>query len=130
MKISGLASIFYRPRELATSLRFYRDLLQLECDVLGAPGNPEIVTVRLGGGPALILAAPHGEPPTLERGAPDLVLSLQVEDPDVFARECSQRGVTLADPPHDTHWNTRMWSARDPDGLTLHFERPLEKPRS
>jgi uncharacterized glyoxalase superfamily protein PhnB len=129
MKISGASHLFFRPRDMAKSLAFYRETLGLVCELFGPSNAPEVVIVRLGGGFALVLGtAAHGGP-TFTSPAPPFALSLHVEDPDVFAKEIIQRGVTITQAPHDTHWATRMFSAKDPDGIELHFERPVEQSR-
>ena len=129
MKISGVNHLFFRPRDLGRSLRFYRDALGLACEVHGPLEQPEVVIVRLGGGISLVLGNPTHGGATFEAGAPLFALSLQVEDPDVFANELRERDVTITQGPHDTHWATRMLSVKDPDGVELHMERPLEYKR-
>jgi catechol 2,3-dioxygenase-like lactoylglutathione lyase family enzyme len=127
MKISGLNHFFFRPRDLSRSLRFYRDVLRLNCEFQGTSDHPELVIVRLGGGTNLVLGTPAHGGPTFPAGAPLFSISLHVEDPDVFARECQERGWPIAEPAHETHWGTRLFVLRDPDGITLHFERPTEQ---
>ena len=129
MKISGANHLFFRPRDLGRSLRFYRDALGLPCELHGPADRPEAVSVRLGGGFALVLGDTTRGAATFESPAPPFALSLQVEDPDVFAKEISARDVQITKPPHDTYWGTRMFSAKDPDGIELHFERPVEYKR-
>lgn len=122
MKISGLDHLLLRVKSPARSLGFYRDLLRLPCEVEGSDAAPERVTVRLGGAVSLVLSA--GE------ARSDVALSLQVEDPDVFATELTSRGLDLVEAPHDTRDHTRRCTVRDPDGLELYFERPLERPKA
>lgn len=119
MRISGLEQVVIGVSDPARSLRFYRDQLGLPCEE-----TAESVRVGLGGGMWLLLVRDPAAP------THRFALSLQVEDPDVFARELGERGVELVAAPHDTLAHTRRCTVRDPDGVELHLERPLERPRA
>lgn len=119
MKISGLEQVVIGVKDPSRSLRFYSEQLGLPCEKRG-----EAVRAGLGGGVWLLLQ------PASDAPAHSFALSLQVEDPDVFARELTARGVELIAPPHDTSVGTRRCTVRDPDGVELHLERPLERPRA
>lgn len=117
MKISGLEQVVIGVKDPSRSWRFYGEQLGLPCQKIG-----EAVRAGLGGGVWLLLQPAPNAPP------PSFALSLQVEDPDVFARELTARGVKLVAGPHDTAAGTRRFTVRDPDGVELHLERPLERP--
>lgn len=126
MKISGLDHMLVRVKDPARTLVFYRDVLGLACEVTGSNASPSRVKVRLGAGVALVFSGTNNGAPA----APcDTALSLQVEDPDVFAIELQARGLKVERAPYDTPTQTRRFTAMDPDGLELHFERPLKPAR-
>lgn len=127
MKISGLDHLLIRVKDPGRTLVFYRDLLTLPCEVTGTDASPTQVKVGLGVGVSVLFSATQGGAPA----APcDLALSLQVVDPDVFASEAQARGLKIEKAPYDNMpTRTRRFTARDPDGLELHFERPLEPSR-
>lgn len=119
MRISGLEQVVIGVKAPARALTFYRDQLGLPCEAVD-----DAVRVGLGGGMWLLLV------PAPEAPSHRFALSLQVEDPDVFARELGERGVEIVAAPHDTPAHTRRCTVRDPDGVELHLERPLERPRA
>jgi uncharacterized glyoxalase superfamily protein PhnB len=49
-------------------------------------------------------------------------IHLAVEDIDARYRDLASSGSALF-PPQDTHWGTRWFVARDPDGNLLAFEQ-------
>ncbi|MGW6455332.1 glyoxalase superfamily protein [Streptomyces sp. NPDC055078] len=48
-----------------------------------------------------------------------------VEDPDALHSEYAERGVEIAERPHDTSWGYRQFTVLDPDGHELHLFRFL-----
>lgn len=128
MRISGLDHLLFRAENLAKTLAFYREGLGLACEVAGSDASPSRVRVVLGAGVALVFTGENGDAPT-GPPYPSLALSLQVEDPDAFAETLQARGLKIEQSPHDTPNETRRFTAFDPDGLRLHFERPIERQR-
>ena len=119
--------LFVAPSSFDRSLAFYRDALgwQVECD-WGGGGEPRGAQLS-GGGVKIVIAEQHasgdrgwshginGRRPTLH---------LRVEDLDV--RFAQLRGADVVVPPERTHWGTRWFVVRDPDGNLIAYEQPLE----
>lgn len=117
--------VFIEPLSFDASLAFYRD--GLGWNVLHARGQPgEPRGACLGSGAmTLVLAEPHraadkskthginGHRPTLH---------LQVDDVDARHAQLARAGLALF-APEPTHWGTRWFVARDPDGNLIAFEQ-------
>jgi catechol 2,3-dioxygenase-like lactoylglutathione lyase family enzyme len=124
--------VFVEPASFDASLAFYRDALGWsERFAWGGPGGggrePRGVFLAAPGGAAVVLAEPHpaadhskshginGTRPTLH---------LMVDDVDARHAELAAKGAALF-APEATHWGTRWFVARDPDGNLIAFEQRL-----
>jgi catechol 2,3-dioxygenase-like lactoylglutathione lyase family enzyme len=120
--------VFVEPSSFDASLAFYRDALGWrERFAWGGDGQPRGACLDAEGGMSIVLAEPHaaadrskshginGTRPTLH---------LRVDDIDARYRELSGQGAALF-APETTHWGTRWFVARDPDGNLIAFEQPL-----
>lgn len=118
--------VFIEPSSFDASLAFYRDGLGWQV-LFSWGGNGEPRGAGLGSGAMqVVLAEPHpatdhskshginGSRPTVH---------LQVDDIDARYDELDRQGLALF-PPEATHWGTRWFVARDPDGNILAFEQP------
>jgi catechol 2,3-dioxygenase-like lactoylglutathione lyase family enzyme len=118
--------VFVEPTSFDRSLAFYRDALGWsERFSWGGNGEPRGVCLASAGGAAIVLAEPHpaadhskshginGTRPTLH---------LMVDDVDVRHAELAAKGAALF-APEATHWGTRWFVARDPDGNLIAFEQ-------
>lgn len=115
---------FIEPSSFDDAVAFYRDGLGWTATFQwGGPGEPRGMGLD-GGGTRLVLAERHpaadhskshgiaGHRPTLHLSVPDL---------DARHRALQARGLPLFDPER-THWGTRWFVVRDPDGNLIAFE--------
>jgi uncharacterized glyoxalase superfamily protein PhnB len=126
MEADRFDHLFVQPASYDASLAFYRDTLgwTVRHDWGGA-GQPRGAVLASAGGMGLVLAEPHaaddhskshginGTRPTLH---------LAVDDVDARYAELAARGAALF-APEATHWGTRWFVARDPDGNLIAFEQ-------
>jgi catechol 2,3-dioxygenase-like lactoylglutathione lyase family enzyme len=118
--------VFVEPASFDASLAFYRDTLGwTERFSWGDSGEPRGASLVSAGGMAIVLAEPHsatdrskshginGTRPTLH---------LMVDDIDARHAELATKGAALF-APEATHWGTRWFVARDPDGNLIAFEQ-------
>ncbi len=117
--------VFIEPASFDAAVAFYRDTLGW-AEVFSWGTAPEPRGIGLdGGGTRLVLAERHaaadhskshgisGTRPTLHLVVPDL---------DARYAELQARGSVLF-PPEPTHWGTRWFVVRDPDGNLIAFEQ-------
>ena len=108
--------LFVAPADFDRSLAFYRDTLGWAVTESWGEGKGQRGAMLSGGGTKIVLA----EKPADERtGRPDLHLDIH----NVDARFKSlPPGTDVVRPPEDTHWGTRWFVLRDPDGNLIAFE--------
>ncbi len=132
--------VFVEPTSFDASLAFYRDALGWsERFAWGGDGDgdsdggrePRGVFLAAPGGAAIVLAEPH--PATDHSKSHGIngtrpTLHLMVDDVDVrhaeLAAKLNDKGAALF-APEATHWGTRWFVARDPDGNLIAFEQRL-----
>ena len=110
--------IFIRPADFERSVAFYRDTLGW--DVTETWGNEKEGrgAILSGGGMKVVIAEAHkGDAPT--GGRPDV--HLDIHDIDARFKLMPKGGHVVAE-PQDTHWGTRWFVVRDPDGNLIAFE--------
>ena len=117
--------LFVQPSSFETSLGFYRDALGWS--VLYAwGGNGEPRGAALGSGAMTIVIAEHhpAEDRSKSHGINGTRPTVHVLVDDIEQRhaQLSKAGVALF-APEDTHWGTRWFVARDPDGNLIAFEQ-------
>lgn len=117
--------IFIEPSSYDASFAFYRDGLGWKV-VFSWGGNGEPRGACLSSGAMqVVLAEPH---PAHDRSKSHGIngtrptVHLQIEDVDARYAELDRQGLALF-PPEATHWGTRWFVARDPDGNLLAFEQ-------
>jgi catechol 2,3-dioxygenase-like lactoylglutathione lyase family enzyme len=117
--------LFIAPSKFDDARAFYRDCLGWRVIASwGGDGEPRGVVLS-GGGVRVLLAEQHatedhswslgfsGQRPTIH---------LTVEDLDKRYREVSLRAEVVVR-PEQTHWGTRWFVVKDPDGNLLAFEQ-------
>lgn len=118
MRFEGLSLTV---ENVARSLEFYRDKLQLE--VVHA-ALPAFALVRAGGGTIGLLsidvAQKDGAAPTTPAQRRGIHVEFSTDDLDRLFVNLQARGVTFAEPPHDEPWERSM-TALDPDGYAVEF---------
>lgn len=118
--------LFIQPSSYDASLAFYRDGVGWQVEFAWG-GNGEPRGACMGSGAMrVILAEPH---PATDKSKSHGIngtrptVHLHVSDIDVRYAELSRTGLALF-APEQTHWGTRWFVARDPDGNLLAFEQP------
>lgn len=107
--------VLLRPRDLARSRRFYREVLGLPVYREFGPEEARGVVFFLGGG--FLEVSRSGA----ETASNHTQLWLQVRDLDAVHRHLVAAGVPIDREPTLEPWGLRELSARDPDGLRLVF---------
>ena len=123
--------LFIAPSNFDRALAFYRDALGWRAVASWGGGDEPRGTILNGGGIEIVLAERHatndhswsdgfnGERPTIH-----LVVE-NLEDRFHALPSTAQVVVT----PEETHWGTRWFVVKDPDGNLIAYEQPLS-PRS
>jgi catechol 2,3-dioxygenase-like lactoylglutathione lyase family enzyme len=118
--------VFVEPTSFDASLAFYRDALGWAGRFSwGGNGEPRGVFLASPGGTAIVLAEPH---PATDRSKSHGIngtrptLHLMVDDIAARHAELAAKGAALF-APETTHWGTRWFVARDPDGNLIAFEQ-------
>ena len=124
--------VFVEPSSFDASLAFYRDALGWsERFAWGGRSDkgsePRGVFLAAPGGAAIVLAEPH--PATDHSKSHGIngtrpTLHLMVDDVDARHAELAAKGAALF-APEASHWGTRWFVARDPDGNLIAFEQRL-----
>jgi catechol 2,3-dioxygenase-like lactoylglutathione lyase family enzyme len=116
--------VFVQPASFDASLAFYRDALGWRVvSAWGGEGQPR-GAILSAESMTIVLAEPH---PAEDRSKTHGIngtrptLHLQVHDIDKRYAQISQSNAALF-APETTHWGTRWFVARDPDGNLLAFE--------
>jgi uncharacterized glyoxalase superfamily protein PhnB len=117
--------VFVEPSSFDAAVSFYRDGLGWQQQFAwGQPGEPRGVGLS-GGGVSIVIAERHlaqdhskthginGTRPTVH---------LRVEDLDTRYEELAKKGLPLF-APAQTHWGTRWFVVRDPDGNLIAYEQ-------
>ena len=120
--------LFVEPSSFDASLAFYRDALGWRERFAwggGESGEPRGVCLDSPGGASIVLAEPH--PVTdhsKSHGINGTRPTLHLRVDDIEARHCelAAHGAALF-APEATHWGTRWFVARDPDGNLVAFEQ-------
>lgn len=116
--------LFIEPASFDAAVAFYRDGLGWETLFSwGSPGQPRGIGLS-GGGTRLVLAErhaadDHSKSHGIEGHRP--TLHLVVDDLDERHRALAAKGLALF-APEATHWGTRWFVVRDPDGNLIAFE--------
>jgi uncharacterized glyoxalase superfamily protein PhnB len=118
--------VFIEPSSFDVSLAFYRDCLGWKVLFSWGENDEPRGACLSSGGMQVVLAEPH---PATDRSKTHGINStrptvhLRVDDIDARYAELNNAGLALF-APERTHWGTRWFVARDPDGNLLAFEQP------
>ena len=108
---------FIAPRDFDASLAFYRDVLGwIVVESWGGRGL-ERGAILSGGGVKVILAEKQESGP--DAGRPTLHLDIHDIDKRFGALP---KGAHVVHEPEETHWGTRWFVVKDPDGNVIAFE--------
>ena len=107
--------LFIAPADFEASLRFYRDTLGWTVTSTWGDNGAVRGAVLSGGGVEVVIASD----PAYPTGRP--ILHLDIHDIDARFKALP-KGVKVVTPPEKTHWGTRWFVVRDPDGNLIAFE--------
>jgi catechol 2,3-dioxygenase-like lactoylglutathione lyase family enzyme len=116
--------LFIEPSDFEASLAFYRDVLGWTITQTWGEDGAERGAVLSGGGIKVVIAqqpaaAKEGAGSGAHGGRPNV--HLDIHDIDARYREIPKGGHVVTE-PQDTHWGTRWFVVRDPDGNLIAFE--------
>jgi len=116
--------IFIEPGVFDDAVSFYRDSLGWSEEFSwGQPGEPRGIGLS-GGGIRIVLAEPHpAQDHSKTRGfnGHHPTIHIVVDDLDARYAELANKDLALF-PPEPTHWGTRWFVVRDPDGNVIAYE--------
>ena len=120
--------LFIEPSSFDASLSFYRDALGWKVMFSwGEKGEPRGASLS-SGAMSIVLAEPHpSEDKSKSHGINGNrpTAHLIVENVNQRYAELANAGVALS-PPEPTHWGTRWFVAKDPDGNLIAFEQKTD----
>jgi len=107
--------LFIAPADFEASLAFYRDSLGWTVTRTWGDNGAVRGALLSGGGVEVVIASDTSYP----TGRP--ILHLDIHDIDARFKALP-KGVEVVTRPEDTHWGTRWFVVRDPDGNLIAFE--------
>jgi catechol 2,3-dioxygenase-like lactoylglutathione lyase family enzyme len=113
--------LFITPADFEASLAFYRDVLGWSVTETWGGNGTSRGSVLSGGGMKVVLSerVPEAKP----NGADDARPNVHLDIHDIDARFRSlPKGEHVVVEPQSTHWGTRWFVVRDPDGNLIAFE--------
>jgi catechol 2,3-dioxygenase-like lactoylglutathione lyase family enzyme len=116
--------VFVEPTSYDASIAFYRDTLGWrERFSWGGGGQPRGMGLASEGGMTIVLAERHSAGDhSKSQGINGTRPTLHLAVDDLDARHAALADVALCE-PETTHWGTRWFVARDPDGNLIAFEQ-------
>ena len=115
--------LFIAPADFARSLAFYRDVLGWSVVEEWEDGSGGGRGAMLSGGGMRIVIAEQNPAAGSAGGRGDSRPNLHLDIHDVDARfRALPKGAHVVIEPQDTHWGTRWFVVRDPDGNLIAFE--------
>ena len=111
--------LFIRPANFDASLAFYRDVLGWSVTEEWGGTGKERGAALSGGGMKVVLAERAEE--SRGNGAAGPKVHLDIHDIDERFRSLP-KGAHVVVEPESTHWGTRWFVVRDPDGNLIAFE--------
>jgi catechol 2,3-dioxygenase-like lactoylglutathione lyase family enzyme len=116
--------VFVEPASYDASIAFYRGTLGWrERFAWGGSGQPRGACLASDGGATIVLAERHAATDhSKSHGVNGTRSTLHLRVDDLEARHAELAGVALF-APEATHWGTRWFVARDPDGNLIAFEQ-------
>ena len=110
--------LFIAVADFDKSLAFYRDTLGWQVVADWGQDGKERGAVLSGGGIKVVIAEEH-----LAKGANGIQPNVHLDIHDIDARfKKIHKGAHIVVEPEETHWGTRWFVVRDPDGNMIAFE--------
>ena len=113
--------LFIRPSDFEASLAFYRDVLGWSVTENWGGNGKGRGAMLSGGGIKVVLAERPAESTANDAGSPGPDVHLDIHDIDERFRMLP-KGAHVVIEPQSTHWGTRWFVVRDPDGHLIAFE--------
>ena len=111
--------LFIRPADFDASLAFYRDTLGWSVTKEWGDKKKGRGVILSGGGVEVVLAERHESGTTDGAARPSVHLDIH----DIDKRfKALPKGAHVVAEPQATHWGTRWFVVRDPDGNLIAFE--------
>jgi catechol 2,3-dioxygenase-like lactoylglutathione lyase family enzyme len=108
--------IFIRPADFERARAFYRDTLGWTVTETWGGDGQDRGAILSGGAMKVVIAEGRGD-----GGAAPPSVHLDIHDIDARFK-AMPKGEHVVTPPGPTHWGTRWFVVRDPDGNTIAFE--------
>jgi catechol 2,3-dioxygenase-like lactoylglutathione lyase family enzyme len=113
--------LFIRPADFEASLSFYRDVLGWSVTENWGGNGTERGAMLSGGGIKVVLAEQPAE--SKGNGSGDCGPDVHLDIHDIDERfRALPKGTHVVVEPQSTHWGTRWFVVRDPDGNLIAFE--------
>jgi catechol 2,3-dioxygenase-like lactoylglutathione lyase family enzyme len=113
--------LFIRPADFDSSLAFYRDVLGWSVDQTWGGTGKGRGAMLSGGGTKVVIA--ERDPESQINGAEVARPNVHLDIHDIDARfRALPKGEHVVVEPESTHWGTRWFVVRDPDGNLIAFE--------
>ena len=109
--------LFFRTADFERSLAFYRDTLGWSVTETWGGNGEARGAILSGGGIKVVIAEHHADSKNVQ--SPEVHLDIHDIDKRFSAMPKGDHVVT---PPSATHWGTRWFVVRDPDGNLIAFE--------
>lgn len=114
--------LFIRPADFDASMAFYRDILGWTV-TQNWGGNGSGRGAMLSGGGIKVVLAERSEPAGAKDAADSTRPTVHLDIHDIDARfRALPKGAHVVSEPEATHWGTRWFVVRDPDGNLIAFE--------
>jgi catechol 2,3-dioxygenase-like lactoylglutathione lyase family enzyme len=114
--------LFIQPANFDESLAFYRDILGWSVTEDWGDNGTQRGARLSGGGIEIVIAQRSGAATAKsEAGVARPTVHLDIHDIDTRFREVP-KGAHVVTEPEATHWGTRWFVVRDPDGNLIAFE--------
>jgi len=118
MTIDRFHHLFIRPADFEGSVKFYRDVLGWAVTEEWGDAKSGRGVILSGGGVKVVLAQSH-DADDAPGGRPAMHLDIH----DIDKRfKALPKGAHVVAEPQNTHWGTRWFVVRDPDGNLIAFE--------
>lgn len=118
--------VFINPKDFDKSLHFYRDVLGWKVvSSWGEIGEERGAVLKSEGGFSVVIAEQHDSQDNAAKGKSEHkpTVHLNTENVDERFKQLSNGGQVVVK-PENTHWGTRWFVVKDPDGNLLAFNSP------
>ena len=119
--------LFFSPRDFDASRKFYVEILHWQVMSEWTDNHGKKGVILNGGGVRVVLAERHDDDRILNSLAPHAsTLHLDIHDADKRFAQIPV-GNHVVQPPEDSHWGSRWFVVRDPDGNLIAFDEMRQR---